>query len=355
VQTDGAGWKVTVPHYRHDLSLEVDLIEEVARIHGYRRIPERRLAGRIGMHAAHDTQLRAWRRLLAARGYYEAITWSFVDAALQSRLCGGQPAIALANPIASDQGVMRLSLWPGLLQALRGNLARQQDRVRLFEVGRVYLPGARGRPGEPSRVAGLVSGNSYPKQWDMKDRAGDFFDVKGDVEALLESARLPNGVDWLPTEHAALQPGQAAEVQYKNQRLGVIGTLHPGLLQGLDIEQPVVGFELEIDRLPPPAAVVFQAPSRYPAMRRDVALEVARSLPAGDLVRGVRTAAGPLLGNLELFDVYQGEGIDLGKKSLALCLTFQKTSSTLIEEEIEDELNKILNFLREKFGASLRS
>jgi phenylalanyl-tRNA synthetase beta chain len=357
VYVDQSGWRALVPAYRHDLELEVDLIEEVARIHGYQHIPGRRLAGSVGMRAtpAPEIRLRDWRRLLAARGYHEAITYSFVDAALQERLLGPAPAVRLENPIASDQAVMRLSLWPGLLQAVRGNLARQQSRVRLFEAGRVYTPGHTKAPGESLKLAGMISGNTYPEQWDIKEDASDFFDLKGDLEALLRAAGLRAAPVWRALEHPALQPGQASEILVSDQRVGIMGALHPGLLQALDVPAPVLAFEIDSEALPAPRPPAFRAPWRYPAMRRDVALEVASSLPAAELLEAVQSAAGPLLSNLELFDVYQGEGIDLGKKSLALGLIFQKSSSTLIEEEVEAELRKILNFLRERFGASLRS
>lgn len=350
------GWRVSLPPYRFDLGIEMDLVEEVIRIHGYRHLPGRRLGGAAGMHArGPDLRLRGWRRLLAARGYSEAITYSFVDAGLQARLLGEQPVVSLENPLASQQGVMRLSLWPGLLQALQANLARQQGRVRLFESGRIYRPG-RMRPTEAARLAGVICGNTHPKQWGMSDTSSDFFDLKGDVEALLRQAAPGLEFDWQDTRHAALQPGQAAEIRVKDQRVGVAGQLHPALLQALELPAPVLLFELELDALPTglerPAFVV---PSRYPAVRRDLALLVDRDLPVSALLEAVRSAAGPVLHNLELFDVYQGEGIDSGKKSLALCLTFQKSSSTLIEEEVEAELRNILNSLGGRFGASLRT
>jgi phenylalanyl-tRNA synthetase beta chain len=356
VRAERTGWTITAPVWRHDLALEADLIEEVARIHGYRRIPGRRLSGSIGMRpGGTGPRWREWRRLLAGRGYFEAITYSFVDGALQTKLLGEVAAIRLLNPIASDQGVMRVSLWPGLLQALRGNLARQRSRVRLFESGRVYGPGSSGAPVERTRLAGMITGNTYPEQWDIKSSESDFFDLKSDVEALLKAASLPAPPAWAPLEHPALQPGQAAEIRVGNQKVGILGALHPGILRALDLPPGVQAFELDVEALPAASRPPFQAPSRYPAMRRDVALEVDSSLPAARLLEAVREVAGPILDNLELFDVYQGEGIDLGKKSVALGLIFQKTSSTLIEEEVEAELRKILNFLRDKFGASLRS
>lgn len=352
-ETDG-GWRVVSPSHRFDVTLEADLVEEVARIHGYDRIPSRRPDGRPAMHLqGPDPRFSAWRRILVDRGYFEAITYSFVDETVQAGLFESPAPIRLQNPIAEDMGAMRVSLLPGLLQALNYNLNRQQGRVRLFEIGRVFLA----EPGltQDFRVAAVTFGNIYSEQWDRSNRLADFFDLKADVEALLTELRLNAESTYQPTDRAPFQPGQAANILLDKQLVGVVGALHPKRLSKAGIEVPVYAFELDAERLAVGPERPFAEFSRFPSMRRDLALVVDRDLPVGDLLIVVRASGGELLTNLELFDVYEGEGVDLGKKSLALGLTFQKSSSTLIELEVEAALDGILGAVQGKFGAKLRN
>ncbi|MBI2970062.1 MAG: phenylalanine--tRNA ligase subunit beta [Gammaproteobacteria bacterium] len=346
------GWEVEVPPERADLILEADLVEEVARIHGYDRIPSARLAGRIGLHhGGADARFRAWRRALVERGYFEAITYSFVPQELQGRVLAEVRAVPILNPISADLSVLRCSLLPGLLQALQFNLMRQQRRVRLFEIGRAFLldPGLR----QPYRLAAVAYGNPLPEQWDSEDTPADFYDMKSDIEALLP-ASTDGPARYRPSDHPALNPAQSAEIYYGNQSIGYVGGLHPRLLASLEIAGPVQVFELLLERLEREKPSRFSDYSRFPSVRRDLAVVVDKGVPAGDVLEAARSAGAGLLRNLELFDVYEGEGIDLGKKSLALGLTFQKTSSTLIEEEVEAALGRVLTVLREKFGGTLR-
>jgi phenylalanyl-tRNA synthetase beta chain len=304
-------------------------------------------------HGGPDPRLRDWRRVLVERGYLEAITYSFTDAAMQERVLGAAPAIALENPIASDLAVMRRGLLPGLLGALAYNNKRQQPRVRLFEIGRGYRE-EDGDIAQPLLVGGVVSGQTYPEQWDTRRSSVDFYDVKGDVEALLSAVGLRDGVRWKPARRPGCHPGQCATVVEGDHAIGYIASLHPALLAALDLEGPVLCFELEADRIrrrPPPH---YRPVSRFPSVRRDIAVVVDRDVPVQAVLDVAATAAGEVVTNLELFDVYQGEGIDLGKKSLALGLTFQATSSTLTDHDVDAVIRKVLRALQERLGGMLR-
>ena len=347
------GWEVGVPAHRFDVTLEADLVEEVARIHGYEHIPSRRPDGRPAMHRqGPDPRFSAWRRILAARGYFEAITYSFVDAAQQSGLFGAVPALRLQNPIATDRDAMRISLLPGLLQALHYNVNRQQTRVRLFEIGRVFL--ARPSLTQDYRIAGISYGNIYPEQWDRNNRLSDFYDLKADVEALLADLRVDGEIDYEAADVVPYQSGRTANIFFNKQRVGTLGALHPKALAGAGIDGPALAFELYAEHLVARSGRHFAHFSRFPSMRRDLALVVGKDIQVAELLAEVRASGGELLTNLELFDVYEGEGVDSGKKSLALGLTFQKSSSTLIDAEVEAALGGILGAVQGKFGATLR-
>jgi len=349
----GMARSVRVPPYCFDVALEADLIEEIARIHGYRNIPSELPRARLNMPAASGglEPLRPLLAVLTARGYFEAITYSFVDPERQHQLLGEEQAAALLNPIAADLAVMRRSLWPGLLQALQYNLKRQQQRIRLFEHGRVYR-----ETGEFPVLAGLIYGNRYQEQWDMNNSYSDFYDLKGDVEALLRlAAGSRAAVAFRPVQHAALHAGQAATVLVDNREIGYLGALHPRHLSALEIPRPVYLFELEMSLIPSKKQVKYTNLSKYPSVRRDLSVLVDENLSVGALLQQIESVAGDYLINLQLFDLYRGEGIDLGKKSLTLSLTFQRSSSTLIDEEVDSLMALILNALQEKFGATLRT
>jgi phenylalanyl-tRNA synthetase beta chain len=343
---------VTAPPYRFDIAREADLIEEIARIHGYQVIPSRlptaalHMPGDDGGDRARQTMLAT----LTDRGYYEIITYSFIDPALQQSLLGEGEAAALLNPISAELSVMRRSLWPGLLQALQYNLKRQQQRVRLFELGRVY----RGER-EPLMLAGLVYGNNYMEQWSIESSYSDFYDLKGDVEALLRAATGPRSdIRFQPARHPALQDGRTAQLLWGEQGIGFVGAVHPKHLRQLDIPNPAYVFELELPLISVNLPIKYEKLSKYPSVRRDLSVLVEVDLPVVELLQVIESSAGDYLHNLQLFDLYRGEGIDLGKKSLTLGLTFQRYSSTLTDEEVDSLMALILNALKEKFGATLR-
>ncbi len=347
------GWRVTPPPFRPDIAIEADLVEEVARIRGFAAIPEAAPVAALEIPPRPEGRgsLRELRRVLLARGYQEAVTYSFVDAGLQARMDGRTTAIPLSNPISSDMGVMRTSLLPGLLQAAVHNVNRQQERVRLFESGLVFLD-EDGETRQPSRLGGIAVGRAVPPQWGIPDRPVDFFDVKGDVEALF--GVRARGLEFEPASHPALHPGQCALVRVDGRAAGHLGLLHPELARAHKITAAAVLFELDQDLLLEGKVPAFRDFSRHPAVRRDLSVVVDETVSAAAVRNCVGQAAGDVLQNLELFDVYRGEGIDSGQKSLTLSLTFQAPSRTLGEAEVEASVSTILDSLAKHLGAALR-
>lgn len=284
------------------------------------------------------------------RGYHEAVTYSFVDAALQARIAPALESVALTNPIASDMGVMRTTLWPGLVGAAIYNFNRQQSRVRLFEAGLVFM--AEGdRIRQPKMVGGIAIGPVVPEQWAHPSRMVDFYDVKGDVESLLSLSGREAG--FIADTHPALHPGQTASIVCSGARIGTLGALHPRLASELKLPGAVL-FELRLDAISTGTVPKFNALSRFPAVRRDLSLMAPEAISASAVRECVEQAGVDVLENLELFDVYVGEGIDSGMKSVSLALTFQSRSRTLGDTDINAALRVILDSLAEKLGIALR-
>lgn len=348
------GWQVVPPGFRFDIALEQDLIEEVARVSGYSNLPSTLPIGPMAMSGVSEAEvpLARLREVLVERGYQEAITYSFVDPVLQRRFDPERAPLALANPISADLAVMRTGLWPGLVQALIHNVNRQQGRVRLFESGLRFIQEG-GQLRQERMIGGLAYGAILPEQWGSAERAVDFYDAKGDVEALIALTRRAD-VAFAPARHPALHPGQSARVSLGGEELGWIGALHPQLQQALEIPGKVFLFELRLEVLQGARLPRFAELSRFPAIRRDIAVVVARDLPAERLVECVRRAAPPSLRELKLFDVYAGERIDSGRKSVALGLTLQEQSRTLTDGEVDTAIAKVVQALREELGATLR-
>jgi len=354
----GRNWKVSPPSWRFDIGREVDLIEELVRVHGYDKVPARAPRAALHVPAMPESRIAAnrLRTVLIDRDYQEAITYSFVDPALQALISPGQSPLTLTNPIASDMAQMRLSLWPGLVKATLYNQNRQQERVRLFEIGRRFLAKPDGSADEQPVIAGIVTGPVLSEQWGAKARPVDFFDVKGDVEALLALGGQHQYV-FRPARHPALHPGQSAEIALigaTDAAVGLVGVLHPDIQAKTGLEKSVILFELRLSALQAAIIPQFQEISRYPAIRRDLALVLADAVPAQTVLDHVRKTAGLLLVNLELFDEYRGEGIDSGRKSLALGLTFQDTSRTLNESDVEAVVGRVVAGLKASFDAQLR-
>ncbi|UQY35128.1 phenylalanine--tRNA ligase subunit beta [Pseudomonas fulva] len=353
----GAGqWQVKVPSHRFDISLEVDLIEELARLYGYNRLPVRypqaRLAPQTKAEAVAD--LPVLRRLLVARGYQEAITYSFIDPKLFELFSPGVKPLTLANPISADMAAMRASLWPGLVKAVEHNLNRQQSRVRLFESGLRFVGQLDELKQEPM-LAGVITGSRLPESWAHGRDSVDFFDAKADVEALLAAAGDAASFAFVPGEHSALHPGQTARIERDGRLVGYLGAIHPELAKTLGLDQPLFLFELLLSEITAGRMPAFKELSRFPEVRRDLALLVDRDVPAQNLLADIREQAGEWLTDLRLFDVYQGKGIDPLRKSLAVGLTWQHPSRTLNDDEVSTATQNILTSLEQRFNATLRN
>lgn len=356
ISADGAGqWRVEVPSHRFDISLEVDLIEELARLYGYNRLPVRYPQARLAPQAKAEARsdLPELRRLLVARGYQEAITYSFIDPRQFELFNPGVEPLLLANPISNDMAAMRSSLWPGLVKSLQHNLNRQQDRVRLFESGLRFVGQLDGLKQE-SMLAGVVCGSRLPEGWAQGRDVVDFFDVKADVEAVLGFAGALDAFTFVPGKHPALHPGQTARIERDGREVGFVGAIHPELSKTLGLDRPVFVFELVLAEVAQGKMPKFQELSRFPEVRRDLALLADRDVASSAVLEVIRENAGEWLTDLRLFDVYQGKGIDPHRKSLAVGLTWQHPSRTLNDDEVNTATQNILTSLENRLNATLR-
>ncbi|MFZ5723893.1 MAG: phenylalanine--tRNA ligase subunit beta [Pseudomonadota bacterium] len=354
-QESGRRWTVIAPRHRFDIAIEQDLIEELARLYGYDRLPTRSPQGDLRVSGRTETQLDIGRvrRTLVARGYQEVVTYSFVDPALQELLDPQHAPLALANPIAADMSVMRTTLWAGLIGAARFNLNRQQTRLRLFETGLRFVPGEEGLRQEPF-LAGLLYGTALPEGWANPARKVDFFDVRGDLEALLGLTGQPGQFGIEKGSHPALHPGQSARVLHAGHPVGALGALHPALQRELDIPGTVYLFEIRLAALLEARLPRFVEVSRFPAVRRDIAVVVDREVSATRMDGLIREAAGDLLRELVIFDVYQGDNIGTSSRSVALGLTLQHASRTLTDDEVNGLMDRVIDLLKQRVSASLR-
>lgn len=356
ITADGADqWRVEVPSHRFDISLEVDLIEELARLYGYNRLPVRYPQARLAPQAKAEARsdLPELRRLLVARGYQEAITYSFIDPRQFELFNPGVEPLLLANPISNDMAAMRSSLWPGLVKALQHNLNRQQDRVRLFESGLRFVGQLEGLKQEPM-LSGVVCGSRLPEGWAQGRDTIDFFDVKADVEAVLGFAGALDSFTFAPGKHPALHPGQTARIEREGREVGFIGAIHPELSKALGLDRPVFVFELVLAEVALGKMPKFHELSRFPEVRRDLALIAHKDVAASAVLDVIRENAGEWLTDLRLFDVYQGKGIDPDRKSLAVGLTWQHPSRTLNDDEVNSTTQNILTSLEQRLNATLR-
>lgn len=348
-------WTVTVPSHRFDISLEVDLIEELARLYGYNNLPVRYPQARLAPQGKPETRgdLPTLRRLLVARGYQEAITYSFIDPKLFELFSPGVEPLLLANPISSDMAAMRASLWPGLVKALQHNLNRQQDRVRLFESGLRFV-GQLGDLQQQPMIAGVITGSRLPEGWANGRDGVDFFDVKADVEALLGYSGALSDFTFSAGKHPALHPGQTAAIERDGKLVGYLGAIHPELAKALGLDRPVFLFELVLGDVVEGRLPKFSELSKFPETRRDLALIAGRDVASSAVLELIRDNAGEWLTDLRLFDVYQGKGIDPDRKSLAVGLTWQHPSRTLNDDEVNTTLQNILTSLEQRLNTTLR-
>ncbi|MGY1424282.1 phenylalanine--tRNA ligase subunit beta [Lysobacter sp. A289] len=360
VEVSDEGWQITAPGRRFDIAIEEDLIEEVARIHGYDSIPTTLPSGASRLAAPSEARVDEGciRRQLVGRDYLEAINYAFVDAELLQSWGLADGAVSLANPLSAELAVMRTSLLPGLVAALGRNVARQQSRVRLFELGNVFAAVNGQAPHQHLRVAGAACGNVSIEQWAVAEREVGFHDLKGDLESLaaLSGARL----EYRASQPGWAHPGRCADVFRIDDKggaiaLGWIGQLHPRLQQAMEIDRDVVAFELDLAPLtarPLPRAAAL---SRYPSVRRDLAFVVPYAVSWAMVSASVRGAAGRVLRELVLFDQYQGKGVESGCKSLAMGLILQEESRTLTESDVDAVVTAVTAALQSEHGAMLRS
>jgi phenylalanyl-tRNA synthetase beta chain len=349
------GWQVIPPSYRFDINIEADLVEEVGRLIGYNNIPGTREASHIRMDSFSEQRVSVnrIRDVLVERDYFEAVTYSFVSPELQAVLDPGRPTLPLSNPISSDMSVMRTRLLPGLIQALRHNLNRQQPRVRLFETGLCFVPSDDGLVQKP-HIAGVITGGRYEEG--LYSKAGgavDFFDIKGDLEAILRMAS-GSAASFEPSVNPVLHPGQGADVSLNGDYPGFVGGLHPSVLKALDINQPVFVFEIELSAIRDAKLPNFTELSRFPSIRRDISVEVDMDLPVQQLLDTIYSIKNEILQEVFVFDVYTGKEVRNSRKSVALGLILQDFSRTLVDEDVEYLVTKILAQLEEYCNAVLR-
>ncbi|MCD1126737.1 phenylalanine--tRNA ligase subunit beta [Jinshanibacter sp. LJY008] len=358
VSREGANWKAVAPGWRFDMEIEEDLIEEVARVYGYNSIPNIPLRANLEMtpHREANLPLRRVKALLVDKGYQEAITYSFVDPKVQNLLHPQQDALILPNPISVEMSAMRLSLWSGLLTSVVYNQNRQQGRVRLFESGLRFVPDAAAEFGVRQEVmlAGVIAGNRYEEHWNLTREAVDFYDLKGDLESVLELTGKLSEIEFKVEANPALHPGQSAAIYLSGERIGYIGVVHPELERKLDLNGRTVVFELLWDKVSERRIPLAREVSRFPANRRDIAIVVAESIPAANVLEICKKVGVNQMVGVNLFDVYRGKGVAEGYKSLAISLTLQDTTRTLEEEEIAATVAECVEALKQRFQASLR-
>ena len=347
---NGDDYRVTPPSFRFDLSIEADLIEELARLHGYDNIPalSPQAALTILPYSESQRPLAHIQKMLVARDYNEIVSYAFVDAQTERELCGNESPVALQNPIASNLAVMRSSLIGGLVDALRYNLNRKQARVRLFEVGACFAK-AEDNYIQYVRLSGLAYGDSQPEQWGAATKSVDFFDVKADVEALF----APRTLRFVAETHPALHPGRCALIYCDERKVGWIGELHPQWQQQYDIAQACVWFELDMDELTKARVPHMREIAKYLPVRRDLAVVVDEEIAVQTLLDAMQNISSPYVAELGLFDVYRGKGVEQGKKSLAFRVLLQDTDKTLTDSEIEPIITQLVTALQ-MHGAQLR-
>jgi len=355
VEVIDGGWGVLAPPHRFDMAIEADLIEEIARLHGYDSIPETTGFSQAPLQTVTESHIDLERvaATMVARDYQEVITYSFISSDANLAFSGEESELVLSNPISSEMSVMRASLWPGLVSAAAANTARQQDRVRLFEISKSFH-GKLGAHEEVLRIGALVTGPVHHEQWGSSSKSVDFYDVKADVEALLSLLTTDEKFRFEKTQHVALQPGQTANIFRGDELIGIVGKLHPQLAKTYDLKRAVYLFELDADKTLKSAAPNAKSISKFPAIRRDIAVIVDDSVSADDLVNAVAATAPDLIQSVRIFDIYKGENIEGGRKSVAIGLILQETSRTLTDEDADATMAAALKKLEENFAAVLR-
>ncbi|WWO99731.1 MAG: phenylalanine--tRNA ligase subunit beta [Candidatus Dasytiphilus stammeri] len=348
-------WKVKTPSWRFDLNIEEDLIEEIARIYGYDKISCSSLKTYMRLNRSTNISLKRVRRLLVDRGYQEVITYSFVNPEIQMLLHPREDNLKLSNPISTELSTMRLSLWSGLLSVIIYNQNRQQKGMRIFEIGKRFMK-MQNKIQEDLMISGIISGNKYEDHWDTPcNKHMDFYDLKGDVEALVDLTGKKEGIHFKEEINPALHPGQTAAIFLHNERIGVIGVIHPELQHRLDLNDKTIIFEVLWKKISQSSKPIIHNISRFPSNRRDIAIVVAEDISASDIITECKNILSKKLVSISLFDVYRGNNIAKGYKSLALSLILQHTNRTLQEDEVSALIDKCLDRLKNRFQAVLRN
>ncbi len=356
VEPAANGWLVTPPAFRFDIAIEEDLIEEIGRMFGYDAIPATpgEAVERLGKASEQVIEADCVADTLAARGYAEAITYSFVDPALDAVVSPGGAPVELANPIASDMAMLRQSLWPGLINAARLNVSHQRHRLRLFEIGPQFAAAEQG-VAQTAVVAGIALGTRAAEHWDGAGPDVDYFDVKGDVEALLRRTGAATEFRFVPGKHAALSPGRTAQIMRGDKPVGWLGALHPELAKRIDKKRTAVVFAMELAALTTAIVPAFKKYSKFPSIRRDLAIVVDGEVSAEALMTVARAAVGDTLQQVVVFDVYRGKGVDSRRKSIGLGLILQDASRTLTDEDADQKMRSVMQNLEHEFGATIRN
>lgn len=353
---DGKTFTVIVPSFRTDITKEIDIIEELVRIYGFNNIPAQTTIGALEFNSQSEATIPEPQiyNCLVNRNYNEAITYSFIDAAYAQQFVDTiNTALCLTNPISAEMGFMRPSLIPGLIKTVQYNQNRQQERIRLFEVGVRFIENADGLQ-QIKTIAGVCYGYAAPECWTNPKRLVDFYDIKADVEALFALGHNSKHLSFVAANDIAMHPGKCAQIVLDGIVVGKIGALHPELQQTLGLPNPLYMFEIDYTAVASANVASFNVFSKYPAVRRDIALLVAKNISAAKLQQAIQQVAGDLLTDLVIFDVYQGKGIPEDQKSMALGLTLQRTDRTLTDLEVNDLFTSVLNMLQREFNATLR-
>jgi phenylalanyl-tRNA synthetase beta chain len=354
VQNQTDGWLVTPPGFRFDIAIEADLIEEMARIYGYNNLPQTSLMMRSELAKAPEALLELDRikDMLVDRDYQEAITYSFVDSAMQKLIAPDDQFISLQNPISSELAVMRTTIWCGLLEAAHRNTSRQHSRVRLFESGLCFIDKDNSLRQE-KMLAGLALGSVNNEQWGEKPSAIDFYDIKADIEALL--ALTGREGEFVSGQHPALHPGQCADIlSADGEKMGCLGMLHPTLEKQLGFDNAVYLFEINLDLLFQKKVPSFKPLSKFPSVRRDLSLIIDENVAISAILNEIKQFSSNVIQDVVIFDLYRGQGVEQGKKSVALGLIIQDSSQTLTDSEIDAIVNQVLEKLVTNLDATLR-
>jgi len=353
---DGEVLRVSVPSYRFDVSIEADLIEELARIYGYNNLPQTGGLGNQSLSSKPEShvELGQIRQQLVALGYQEVVTYSFIEPSLADMLFPDQPGVVLQNPISADMAVMRTSILPGLISTLKYNENRQIERIRLFESGLVFRQNGQ-EVQQTAMLAGLISGSKMPINWNNNKELTDFYDLKGDIEILLALGLESDRYTFVAAEYACFHSGQCARIERDGELVGHIGALHPAMQRKLGITGSCYLFEVELAPLQERRLPVASALSKFPEVSRDLSILIDCNCASAAVLANVRENAGEYLSDLRIFDVYQGDAVAKDKKSIALGLTWQHPSRTLSEDDINTIISKCVNGLQDKFNANLRN